>query len=103
MALSGYIWGVANLLLAFFFYLVWPAPESSYTHPLLRKSVRFILRWFPGTAWLFLAASFIFRHIPVLPSFLRPEWFGYTGFALFFLTVVTLVYDRSIASGAMAR
>ncbi|MCD6200208.1 MAG: hypothetical protein J7K46_00195 [Bacteroidales bacterium] len=103
MDVGRHIWMVGYLAVAILFYLVWPVPESSYNKLLTGKIIRFVLRWFPGTAWLFLGASALFRSIHVLPYPLRPEWFGYTGLILFFLTVVALVYDRAVASGALSR
>ncbi len=103
MTLGGYIGIIFYPVLAILFYLVWPAPESSYKNPLAGKLIRFILRWCSGTAWLLLGASSLFRMVPVLPPSVRPVWFGYTGFALFFLTVAALVYDRAVASGAITR
>ncbi len=97
------IWMVGYLAVAILFYLVWPTPESSYDKPLTGKIIRFVLRWFPGTAWLFLGASALFRSTGVLPYPLRSQWFGYTGIVLFFLAVVVLVYDRAVASGALSQ
>ncbi|HHJ09993.1 MAG TPA: hypothetical protein ENK25_03775 [Bacteroidetes bacterium] len=102
MTVGGYVWTISYLVIAIIFYLVWPVPESSYDKPIVGKIMRFVLRWFPGTAWLFLGVSVLFRNFRILPYPLQPEWFGYGGFILFFLTVVALVYDRAIASGALS-
>lgn len=99
--IASYFWGIAGLLIALLFFLTGPTAKSSYQNPLLKTSVTIVLRWGSGTAWLLLALSSILRKSDILSYPLLPAWFGYTGLALFFLSVAALIYDRAIASGAM--
>ncbi len=103
LPIARYLWGIAGILLAILFFFTGPTIKSSYQNPILKITVALVLRWGPGTAWLFLALSSIFRQSDLLPYPLQPVWFGYIGLILFFLSVAALVYDRAVASGAMKK